>query len=133
RRSYTSLLVDEIPADVLVVADFQAATTGFEEAPSAMLPRWLRALRATAPHVPSDLDTLLGGETAIYVRPGLPVPELTLVTQPADVEQAIGVLPEVLSALKAAFPILAQLSLQHSVLRDKYVVSTSLASISTDN
>src|SRR5436190_4558973 len=124
-RSYTSLLVDEIPADVLAVADFQAATTGFEEAAPSTLPRWLRTLRAKAPNVPSDLDTLLGGETAIYIRPGLPVPELTLVTQPADVEQAIGVLPDVLSELKAAFPMLAQLSLHHSVIGGQLVVSTS--------
>ena len=37
-----------------------------------------------SPTFPNELDTVLGGETAVYVRPGLPIPEVTIVTQPND-------------------------------------------------
>jgi hypothetical protein len=129
-RPYTSVLVDEIPADALLVADYQASTTGFEEAAPSLLPPWLRALRTKVPSLPTDLETLLGGETAVYVRPGLPLPELTLVTQPADVGQAVGLLPSVLSELKAAFPMLAQVSVRHAVVGGQLVLSTSEQGIS---
>jgi hypothetical protein len=122
---YTSFLVDEIPADALLVADWQAGPTGFEDAPASQLPPWLQALRATSPTLLQDLEGVLGGETALYVRPGLPLPEVTLVTQPAETDQAVASLPQVLDELKAAIPMLAQVTVHHAVVGGQLVLSTS--------
>src|SRR5205085_12168157 len=74
---------------------------------------------------------LLGGETAVYVRGGLPAPEITLVTQPADVGRALEVLPDVLSALRDRFPLLGRVSVRHAVVGGQLVLSTSQQGIAT--
>ena len=122
---YVPLLVDEIPAGVLLVADYQAVSGGFENTPLASLPAWVRRLYAKQPALPNDLDNLLGGETALYVRPGLPAPEITIVTQPPDVERAVEILPEVISALKDQFPQLGQVTVRHAVIGGQLVISSS--------
>jgi len=123
--AYTPLLVDEIPAGALLVADYQAVSGGFENTPLASLPAWVRRLYAKQPGLPNDLDNLLGGETALYVRPGLPAPEITIVTQPPDVERAVEILPEVISALKDQLPLLGQVRVRHAVIGGQLVISTS--------
>ncbi|MEN3340617.1 MAG: hypothetical protein V7644_21 [Actinomycetota bacterium] len=123
--SYTPLLVDEIPAGPLLVADYQAASGGFSTADASALPAWLRPLLARSPGLAEDIDSVLGGETALYVQPGLPVPDVTLVTQPADTAAAVSALPQLLSELRTAFPLLGQLSLRHAVVGGQLVVSTS--------
>src|SRR5204863_58643 len=120
---YVPLLVDEIPAGVLLVADYQAVSGGFENTPLASLPAWVRRLYAKQPGLPNDLDNLLGGETALYVRPGLPAPEITIVTQPPDVERAVEILPEVISALKDQLPLLGQITVRHAVIGGQLVIS----------
>jgi hypothetical protein len=85
---YRPGLVDEIPAGALAVVDVMLPAGTFETLPR--LPAALQKLFAPtlAPELPLRLDTLLGGETALYVRPSLPTPEVTLVTQPADTDAA---------------------------------------------
>jgi len=86
---YRPGLVDEIPAGVLAVVDVELPTGTFENLPQ--LPAALAKLfvPALAPELSLRLDQLLGGETALYVRPSLPTPEVTLVTQPADTDAAL--------------------------------------------
>jgi hypothetical protein len=124
-RSYTPLLLDEIPAGAVLVADYEAVPGGFENVQLSNLPAWLRRLYAKSPNLPNELDNLLGGETAIYASPGLPMPELTLVTQPPDVDRAIEILPDALQELERSFPQLGQLTLHHAVLGGQLVLSTS--------
>jgi hypothetical protein len=123
---YRSALVDEIPADALAVADFVVAPGTFETAP---LPKQLQqAFGAKAPLVPGELDTLLGGETAIYVRPGAPIPEVTLVTQPADTAATGNALNSLLAALPANVP-LHGVKLVRTSIGGQFVASTSQAGI----
>ena len=132
-QPYTAHLVDEIPAGALFVADFQVAQGEFELSDPAKLPKPIQQLLQAAPQLSGQLDSILGGETAIYVRPSLPVPEVTLVTQPADTQAAVDALDSIVAALKAAAPgatgplgaLLANVQVYHALLGGELVVSTS--------
>jgi hypothetical protein len=75
--------------------------------------------------LPTELDAVLGGETALYVRPGLPTPEITLVTQPADTDQAL----QTLDSLLRASPALGKTRLYRAVIGGQLVVSTTQSGI----
>jgi predicted small secreted protein len=113
--AYASALVSQIPAGALAVADFNAtATTTAAESP---------------------LASALGGETAVYVSPGEPIPAVTLVTQPADPTAAYAAIEKAFSGLSAnpmlgtLAPILGSIHLVHAVVDGKLVVSTSQQAI----
>ena len=119
--SYTPTLVDEIPADVLAVADFQVQQNAFEA--WKLPPALAKAFGVSAATVPVQLDALLGGETAVYLRAGAPLPEVTLVTQPADAAAAASAVTQLQSELQA--PFLQRLHLYTAVIGGQFVVSTS--------
>lgn len=126
---YRAALLDEIPAGVLAVADFNVPAGMFElnglPKPFAKL---LGSSKDTA-LLPNELDMLLGGETAIYVRPGAPLPEVTLVTQPpSDTAAASQALDSILAALPAN-SMLKGIKLYRATIGGQLVVSTSQAGI----
>jgi hypothetical protein len=123
---YRPALVDEIPSGALAVADLQIPNGIFETAPPP--PQLQKVFGSNAPLVPIYLDALLGGETAVYVRAGAPLPELTLVTQPNDTAAAARALDELLAALPAT-SMLHNLKLVHASIGGQFVVSTSSAGI----
>jgi hypothetical protein len=117
---YTPALVDEIPAGALAVADFEVPSGGFE-LPS-QLPKPLTDLfPGDTRDLPEQLDAIFGGETAVYVRPALPLPEVTLVTQPGDTATASSTLDD----LVAQSPQLSKLTLHRAVIGGQFVVSTT--------
>ena len=120
---YSSALVEEIPAGVLGIVDFEVPQGAFELLPQ--LPSALKdAFGPNAVGLPNELDAVFGGETAIYVRPALPTPEITLVTQPADTDAASTTLDDLLkSAPKDS--MLAKLALYRAVIGGQFVVSTT--------
>ena len=127
---YTSSLVDEIPAGVLLAADFPVRPGQFELAGAGALPKPLQAIVAASPSFLNDLDHVLGGETAVYVRPGLPIPEVTIVTQPDDTKVAEQSLADVLKALRAAAGSVgglnfANIPIVHDVIGGQLIISTS--------
>jgi hypothetical protein len=82
---YTPRLFDEIPADATFVVDLPLPPLSWESMPK--LPALVTRL---VPHLPTlelgaSLDTIFGGESAIYRRPG---GEVTVVTSPADTAAA---------------------------------------------
>jgi len=121
---YVPALLDEIPSGALAVVDFQVTQGTFENL--RQLPEPLVTLfgaqNATA--LPLQLDTLLGGETAIYVRPSLPVPEVTLVTQPTDTASASSTLDALLAELPSTSRF-SGLKLYRTTLGGQFVVSTT--------
>jgi hypothetical protein len=120
---YASALVDEIPSGVLAVVDFQVPESTFELMPE--LPAALPKLFGSGGlDLASRLDAILGGETAIYVRPGFPMPEITLVTEPSDTSKASATLDELLAGAPKDGP-LASLRLHRAVLGGQFVVSTT--------
>jgi hypothetical protein len=120
---YAAALVDEIPSGALAVVDFQVPRGGFELMPK--LPVQLgRLFGPDLRDLPNELDTVLGGESAVYVRAGLPIPEITLVTQPADTTTASTTLDELLASLPKGSP-LDRFPLHRAVIGGQLVVSTT--------
>lgn len=127
---YTASLVDEIPAGVLFAADFPVRPGQFELAGTGALPKQLQAFLAASPTFLNELDHVLGGETAVYVRPGLPIPEVTIVTQPDDTKAAEQSLADVLKTLRAAAGAagglnVANIPIVHDVIGGQLIISTS--------
>jgi len=118
---YTPSLLDEIPADVLAVVDFPVPIGAFELLDK--LPPEIVRLFGSSFDLAFQLDTIMRGETALYVRAGAPQPELTLVTQPSD----IGAAEQSLQDLLTAAP--KPLALYHASIGGQFVVSTSRAGI----
>lgn len=82
---YTPRLFDEIPADATMVVDLPFPPQSWES-----MPRLPAAVTRLVPQVSTlelgaSLDTIFGGESALYRRPG---GEITVVTSPADTAAA---------------------------------------------
>jgi hypothetical protein len=126
-QAYGSSLLDRIPADTLGVVDFQADPNATSDA------------QATGSPLGAALGKIagtLGGETAIYVSPGSPLPSVTLVTHPSDPQAVLGALNDALSAAATSAggsgsggfslgSILGGLQLSHAQVGSALVVSTS--------
>jgi ABC-type branched-subunit amino acid transport system substrate-binding protein len=126
-QPYASHLVDEIPAGALAVADV-FVTPGDVQLAGPHLLKPLKDLLGNDPALISRLDQILGGETALYARQGLIIPEITLVTQPADTQAATSALSDLLKTLKAKGTLsgpLAMVDIVHEVIGGQLVVSTS--------
>ena len=120
---YVPALPDEIPADVLAVLDFPVPLGAFEQL-EKLPPQLSKLFGKDAFGLPQQLDALLHGETALYVRAGLPIPELTLVTQPTDTAEASAALDDLLRALPKT-GMLKDLTLHRAVIGGQFVVSTT--------
>jgi hypothetical protein len=112
---YEPALVDRIPSGTLAALDFRAGGDGLS---------LLQKLLGSGSPLPKHLDTLLGGETALYVRAGLPIPEVTLVTEPADAAAASQALDGLLGALPKS-GLLSGLEVHRAVVGGRLVVSTA--------
>ena len=130
-QAYSSSLLDRIPAGALAVIDFQADSSGNSGA---------KALASPVGAALAKVAGTLGGETALYVSPGSPIPSLTLVTHPSDPQAVLAALNDALAAAgKAAGgsstgglslgSILGGLQLFHSEVGDALIVSTSQQAI----
>jgi hypothetical protein len=128
---YASSLVGQIPSGALLVADFQAGQLLGASPPDATSPL-LTALGKVAGS--------LGGETAVYVSPGAPLPAVTLVTHPSDPQATLDALNEALGALGSAVggakaggldlgAVLSAIQLSHAQVGSALVVSTSQQAI----
>jgi hypothetical protein len=131
RPAYSSSLLERIPAGALAVVDFQADTSAV---PASKVPASPIGVAL------GNIASTLGGETAVYVSPGSPLPSLTLVTHPSDPPAVLDALNNALStAGKAAGgsgrggfslgSILSGLQLSHTQVGDTLVVSTSQQAI----
>lgn len=127
---YSSTLVRSIPAGALLVLDFQARhETASEPAPSSPLSGALQRL-----------GNALGGESALYVSPGLPIPAVTLVTQASDPQAVVDALNALVAAAAKGSSggpaggldlgsLLGSIRLSHAVVGSNLVVSTSQQAI----
>jgi hypothetical protein len=82
---YTPRLFDEIPGDATTVIDLPLPQQSWES-----MPKLPAAVTRLVPRLPelelgASLDTISGGESALYRRPG---GEVTVVTSPADTDSA---------------------------------------------
>ena len=80
---YSSALLARVPEDAIAFVSFQAE--------SAKGPLFSEALKQLERRLRMELEELVAiadGEVAFYARPGLPIPELTLLLEASNVEQA---------------------------------------------
>lgn len=89
--TYTAALPAVVPADALVYASFSNLRTSLEkllELAAKQDPEFDsklgQAQLGLGVSIEDDLLPLFEGEHALYVRPGAPIPEVTLVLSPAD-------------------------------------------------
>jgi hypothetical protein len=124
-QPYASALVSRIPSGALAVADFNGTTAA------------AAAAKATATGPLATVGKTLGGETAIYVSPGQPIPSLTLVTHPPNPNAAADALDKAFAGLGSGSSssagglgtILGNLNLYHAVDGDTLIASTSQQAI----
>lgn len=125
---YRSSLADEIPSGALFVADFQAPPAMFEW---NGVPKPLQQLLGTKLQTTlgTELDQIFGGETAIFVTPGAPIPTITVVTQPpTDTVSAGRALAAILKAVPDSSP-LHGMKLVQAAIGGQFVISTSQSGI----
>jgi len=113
---YVPHLIDEIPADAIDVTDFQVPPSMLENIDPSVLSARLRKLIDATPQLSSEIDELIGGETAFYRRSG---GEMTLITQPSDTRGVAGTLAAVQRELQITVP------LHHAFLGGELIISTS--------
>jgi hypothetical protein len=114
---YAPALFDEIPADAVAVLDVILPQSAFELV--SHLPRQITSLfSANTALLPTALDAVFQGETAVYLRRG---GELTVVTSPPDLGDAE-------AALEQLGPVRG-LTLHRAEIGGQLVLSTSPAGI----
>ena len=115
--AYAPALFDEIPADAVALLDLVLPQGAFELLPR--LPRQITSLfTADSAVLPTALDAVFQGETAVYLRRG---GEVTLVTSPPDLGGAEDALAE-LGRVRG-------LTLHRAEIGGQLVLSTSRAGI----
>ena len=143
-EEYSSNLLDLVPADAFAFASFQGAGTTAQLDALGDNPLYSSALREFEQEVGVKLDDvvrLLQGEVAFYAAPGSPIPELTLLVEPENPQQAHETADRLLRSLAergmgevtqdgdvttAAFP---GVSVSVATVDDTLVVTTSKAGI----
>jgi Protein of unknown function (DUF3352) len=88
--SFEPTLLEHVPADALVAATFKGSEklTSQLRTSLAGLGPLLEGFEREVGVSLEDAVSLLAGEAALYVRPGVPIPEVTLVLQQTDAKQA---------------------------------------------
>ena len=90
-------LTDEIPADVLAVLDFPVPTGAFELVQKLPAPLIEAARDERRSACRTSSTRCYTARPRVYVRAALPMPEVTLVTQPADTAAASSTLDDLLA------------------------------------
>ena len=138
--------MDEVPGDVLAFISFTGE--GYRNQLEQVTPAQRRMLEQFEQMLGvsvEELTSVLEGEAALYVRPGVPIPEVTLVVKNDDEQRALRVLDKVArraAALGGAPPRtseadgvriktlpLGPISVNYGAFDGKVVVTTSTAAV----
>jgi Protein of unknown function (DUF3352) len=105
-------LPNEVPAGAILYVGFNDLESGFSQARDALAqadPAFDHDLAQLEAQIGVSLEEdvlpLFSGEGAVYVRPGFPIPEVTLVTQVADEAAAVATVDKVVAALGRYAPL----------------------------
>ena len=121
---YTSKLLERVPDDALAVATFRADGVRRQLDQFRRNPIFATALKEFEEEYGvgvDELTSLLNGEVLLYVRKGLPIPELTLVIDTNDVARAKATIDRL---FRSAGKELGSLQLTTGTLDGALVVST---------
>lgn len=101
---YASKLVSGVPADALAFATFQGRTYGEQLSDLRQNPMFSQAFDEIEKQLGMRLDEVLGllsKEVAVYVRPGPGIPEISVVLETPDTEQALTTLDRLANRVAA--------------------------------
>ena len=108
---FTADFPGQVPAGALVYLDFNdlgSALKAFRDAAAQANPNFDRDLAQIESQIGISLDDdvlpLFGGETALYVRQGFLIPEVTLVTHVEDEQKAMATIDKLVGALHQYIP-----------------------------
>ena len=103
---YDAQLPDRVPADVLAYlsfSDLEQAISAYRDALAETDPEFERGLGMAegflGVSLEEDIAPLFAGEGAVYVRRGALIPEVTLVTEVEDEQQAVATLDDLVAGL----------------------------------
>ena len=109
---YEAELLDEVPSGVLAYIsfnDFESQLSRFRECFSQLQPEFESQLGQAEAFLgvslEEDLAPLFAGESALYVRGASLIPEVTLLTEVEDEEQAVATLDDIVESLRGLAPI----------------------------
>jgi hypothetical protein len=110
--SFEAKLPDEVPGDVLAYFSFndlEGQFSAFRDSISEVEPDFGRQLGQAEAFLgvslEEDIAPLFAGEGAVYVRPGAPIPEITLLTTVDDVDKAVATLDDLVAGLGQFMPV----------------------------
>ena len=96
QEAYESTLLERVPDDALAVFSFKDLGSGIEQARSAEGVAEALAQAEQVLGVPvADVTALFEGESILYVRPGAPIPEVTLLLAVEDEAAALATVDKV--------------------------------------
>ena len=111
-ENFDAQLPDEVPGGALLYLDLNNLEEGLSAARDALAqqnPQFdqdlARIEAALGVSLEGDIFPLFSGETALYVRPSLIIPEVTLVTHVEDEDAAMATLDKLVSGLGAYLPV----------------------------
>jgi len=110
-ENFKAELPEEVPGGALVYAgfnDFESSLSALRDAMGEGAPQFDRDLARIEAELgvslEEDIFPLFSGETALYVRPGFLIPEVTLVTQVDDEDAAMATLGKLVAGLGEYLP-----------------------------
>lgn len=98
---YASELVDEVPSGVLAYLSFRDVGRALTDA-ARQYPEIVAQVEEQLGVTVAELAPLLGGEGALYARPGAPLPEVTIVLQVDDERAAVATADKLVPKLAEA-------------------------------
>jgi hypothetical protein len=145
--TFAPQLLDEVPAGVLALASFKGLDKPLDSLlKSSLVQKQLGGADQFLGVTRDKVIALLANEGALYVRPGSPIPEVTLALQVTDEQQAAATLDELvtkvgpalkappedvdLAGVSAKKLALGSVNLYYAVFDGKVVVTTATTGIS---
>ncbi len=101
---YSSKLLEDVPGDAIALLTFRGGGVSDQLKQLRSNPMFAQQLRQLEAALGVTLDqalTLFSNEVALYVRPGLAIPEITLVLEPKDQAAALATIDKVATRLAA--------------------------------
>jgi hypothetical protein len=110
--NFEAKLPEEVPGHVfayLAFNDLESQFSAFRDSISEVEPDFGRQLGQAEAFLgvslEEDIAPLFAGEGAVYVRPGAPIPEITLLTTVDDEQKALGTLDDLFAGLRQFVPV----------------------------
>jgi hypothetical protein len=101
-ENFASTITDLVPAGSVLVLSFRDLSAGLDQLQTSVPPLLLSSLEKELGFGVDDLGPALSGEGVLYVRPGALIPQIALITKPADPARAAAAVDRIARRLAPA-------------------------------